>query len=174
MENVVIRKVLKEELRTLCAIGRKTFDLAFRDQNNREDHEAYLNESFSEKQIQNELDDPDSVFYFAVIEEEILGYLKLNREAAQTEQGLKNALEIQRIYLLPEAQGRGIGPHFVTKAKERAIELECNWVWLGVWEENPKAIQFYERHGFEAFGKHTFYLGSDPQRDLLMRLKLEK
>ena len=42
-------------------------------------------------------------------------------------------------------------------------------IWLGVWEENNKAIAFYKRHGFEVFGSHPFKLGGDLQRDLLMK-----
>jgi ribosomal protein S18 acetylase RimI-like enzyme len=42
-------------------------------------------------------------------------------------------------------------------------------VWLGVWEANEKAIGFYRSQGFEVFGAHTFRLGGEEQRDLLMR-----
>jgi len=42
-------------------------------------------------------------------------------------------------------------------------------VWLGVWEENPRAIKFYKKNGFVEFDKHTFVLGEDEQTDILMK-----
>ena len=47
------------------------------------------------------------------------------------------------------------------------------YVWLGVWEENPRAIRFYEKNGFVAFDKHIFRLGDDEQTDIMMKKKLE-
>jgi len=43
-------------------------------------------------------------------------------------------------------------------------------VWLGVWEENQRAINFYKRNGFKEFGKHSFIVGDDEQTDLMMKL----
>ena len=44
------------------------------------------------------------------------------------------------------------------------------YIWLGVWQENPKAIQFYTKNGFEVFDQHVFKLGDEEQTDFLMRL----
>ena len=53
-----------------------------------------------------------------------------------------------------------------------AQENKCDVMWLGVWEYNPRAIRFYEKHGFVEVGSHVFQLGKDPQIDLLMQKKL--
>jgi ribosomal protein S18 acetylase RimI-like enzyme len=58
------------------------------------------------------------------------------------------------------------------KAVEIAQSHQMDFIWLGVWEKNEKAIQFYLKNGFEVFDKHIFKLGVDLQTDLLMRLKL--
>jgi ribosomal protein S18 acetylase RimI-like enzyme len=47
-----------------------------------------------------------------------------------------------------------------------------NAVWLGVWENNARAISFYTKWGFEKFGQHTFMLGNDAQTDLLFKKKI--
>ena len=54
-----------------------------------------------------------------------------------------------------------------------AVAKTLDTVWLGVWEHNPKAIEFYKRCGFEVFDKHIFVLGNDPQNDLLMRKQIK-
>jgi len=42
-----------------------------------------------------------------------------------------------------------------------------------VWEENPRAINFYKKNGFVEFDKHIFVLGDDEQTDIMMRLDLK-
>ena len=49
-----------------------------------------------------------------------------------------------------------------------AQEFSGTHLWLGVWERNPRAIAFYRKAGFVEVGSHTFVLGSDPQRDLVL------
>ena len=41
-------------------------------------------------------------------------------------------------------------------------------LWLGVWQENPRAIAFYQRSGFNIVAEQTFMLGSDRQMDFVM------
>jgi ribosomal protein S18 acetylase RimI-like enzyme len=41
-------------------------------------------------------------------------------------------------------------------------------IWLAVWKENPRAIAFYRKWGFDTAGEKIFQLGSDPQTDLVM------
>jgi ribosomal protein S18 acetylase RimI-like enzyme len=50
-----------------------------------------------------------------------------------------------------------------------ARENNSKWVWLGVWENNERAIAFYKRWGFERFNEHIFMLGNDAQTDWLMK-----
>ena len=85
---------------------------------------------------------------------------------------LERALEIERIYVNSEFQGRKIGQLLLSKAISLANEQHLKQIWLGVWEYNPKAIKFYERNGFQEFDKHIFKLGDDEQTDILMRLTL--
>lgn len=58
------------------------------------------------------------------------------------------------------------------KAIEIATKEKAEFVWLGVWTENPRAIQFYKKNGFVEFDKHIFRLGEDTQTDIMMKLIL--
>lgn len=104
--------------------------------------------------------------------EKVLGFLKINFGNAQTEQKCENSLEIQRIYVLKTAKGRGIGSSFMSLAQEIALEKKFSSIWLGVWEHNEKAKEFYAKKGFYKFGEHIFTLGSDQQTDFLMKKDL--
>lgn len=105
--------------------------------------------------------------------EKVLGFLKINFGNAQTEQKCENSLEIQRIYVLKTAKGRGIGSSFMSLAQEIALEKNLSCIWLGVWEHNEKAKEFYAKKGFYKFGEHIFTLGSDQQIDFLMKKDLK-
>jgi hypothetical protein len=102
-----------------------------------------------------------------------IGYLKVNVGESQTEIKDKNTLEIERIYVLKEFHGKKVGQILYDKAIELAKDKNIENVWLGVWEENPRAIRFYEKNGFVAFDKHIFKLGNDEQTDIMMKLKLK-
>src|SRR5690606_25100546 len=134
---------------------------------------AYLEQGFSIDKLTAELNDKDSEFYFASIDNNVIGYLKLNFGQAQTELKHDNALEIERIYVLKEFHGKKVGQIFYDKALEVARQRNVDYVWLGVWEENPRAISFYKKNGFIEFDKHIFVVGDDEQTDIMMKLALK-
>lgn len=169
-----IRKINLKDIEALKAIGKQTFIETFSSENSEENMANYLKSGFSTEQLTAELTDPNAEFYFAELEEKPIGYLKVNTGTSQTELKDNNALEIERIYVLKEFHGKKVGQILYEKALEVAKEKKADYVWLGVWEQNPRAIRFYEKNGFVAFSKHIFKLGNDEQTDLMMKLKLTK
>jgi diamine N-acetyltransferase len=172
MEIITVRKVTLKDISDLQEIGRKTFSETFAERNTEEDMAKYLDESFSIEKLSHELDDNDSEFYFAISSQQVIGYLKLNVGKAQTELKDGESLEIERIYVLREYHGKGVGQVLYDKALQVAKQKQMKYIWLGVWEENPRATRFYQKNGFVAFGKHIFKLGDDEQTDILMRRPL--
>lgn len=173
METPIIKRVELSEIQQLQKIGRETFYETFSGDNSEENIKEYLNEKFSIEKLTIELSNPDSEFYFAYINDKILGYLKVNFAEAQTELKDKNSLEIERIYVLKEFHGLKIGQFLYHKALQIAKDTSLNYIWLGVWEENLRALNFYKKNGFVEFDKHIFKLGDEEQTDLLMRLTLK-
>lgn len=172
MENIIIIPVKLSDLAQLQKIGRLTFFETFAAGNTEENMKNYLEEGFSEDKLSRELADPDSQFYFAILGDDIIGYLKVNFGSSQTELKDKSALEIERIYVLKDFHGKKIGQLLYDKAIALAKEMNKKYVWLGVWEENPRAIGFYKKNGFIEFDKHIFKLGDDEQTDIMMRLEI--
>ncbi len=161
-----------DHLPRLREIGIQTFAETFSAVNTAENMRKYLDKGFSVAKLTAELNDRNSFFYLALTGEKPVGYLKLNTGASQTDLKDERALEIERIYVLKEFHGKKVGQLLYDKAIEAARTKNLDYVWLGVWEKNPRAIRFYEKNGFEAFDKHIFYLGDDAQTDILMKLSL--
>ncbi|WP_299242009.1 GNAT family N-acetyltransferase [uncultured Aquimarina sp.] len=172
-QELKIVRVLPEDNHKLLEIGRQTFYDAFGPPHNTpENIHYYLSQKFTLEKITNEILNPESQFFFALYKDELVGYLKLNFGTAQTEVISEDSIEIERIYVINTHQGKGIGQYLLDKTVKIAKEKEITFIWLGVWDKNKRAIQFYERIGFKTFGKHPFMLGSDKQTDILMKLIL--
>ena len=172
MNNVEIKKVKLADISALQSIGKQTFVETFAEHNTANDMQMYLNNNLSTQKLTDELNVPNSEFYFALADNNVIGYLKINYGQAQTELKDKASLEIERIYVLKDFHGKKVGQVLYDKAICIAKEINAEYVWLGVWEKNPRAIKFYQKNGFLEFDKHIFKLGNDKQTDIMMRLKL--
>jgi ribosomal protein S18 acetylase RimI-like enzyme len=173
MTDIDIIKVTTKDIDQLQKIGRHTFQETFSESNSEENMKNYLEEGFSKEKLTTELNDENAEFYFATLNNEVIGYLKLNFGESQTELKDNKALEIERIYVLKGFHGKKVGQILYDKAIEVAKQKKVDYVWLGVWEENPRAINFYMKNGFVEFDKHIFKLGNDQQTDIMMKLKLK-
>lgn len=172
MDTIKIIKISEKDVVSLQAISKQTFYETFSAVNTEENMTLYLEESFSIEKLTAELNNPDAAFYFAIQDDKVIGYLKLNKGASQTELKDSEALEIERIYVPQAFHGKKVGQLLYEKAIQVAREAGMEYVWLGVWEENARAIRFYEKNGFVPFDKHLFKLGDDIQTDIMMKLKL--
>lgn len=173
MKDITIRKITLNDIDQLQKIGRQTFSETFSGDNSEEDMTKYLDENFSSEKLTAELNNPDSEFYFAILDNVVIGYLKLNSGTSQTELKDNKALEIERIYVPKEYHGQKVGQILYEKAIQVAKQKEVRYVWLGVWEENFRALNFYKKNGFVEFDKHIFRLGNDEQTDIMMKLELK-
>lgn len=173
MQNISIVKAELHDIEKLQKTGRQTFFETFSESNSEENMQKYLDGGFSIEKLTTELTDTNAEFYFAVLDEEVIGYLKLNFGDSQTELKDNKALEIERIYVSKEFHGKSVGQLLYDKAIEVAEQKNADYVWLGVWEENPRAISFYKKNGFVEFDKHIFKLGNDEQIDIMMKLNLK-
>ena len=169
---LLIRTCGPNDLEVLLALGRQTFYDTFHAMNTPENMQAYLDASFAPERIAAELADPGIQYFFLYLGAALAGYIKLNKPGCQTDDQSPDSLEIERIYVQRDFQGRGLGRVLVDKALEVARQEGLKSVWLGVWQENTAAIGFYRRMGFRAFATHSFYLGDEHQTDDLMRIEI--
>ncbi|MFD1175825.1 GNAT family N-acetyltransferase [Paenibacillus puldeungensis] len=162
------RKCTLENSRQLQKLSYETFNETFKHQNSPENMNAYLERAFNLKQLEKELSNNSSQFFFVYLNSEVAGYLKVNTDDAQSEDMGDESLEIERIYIKNKFQKHGLGKSLLNKATEIAMECNKKKIWLGVWENNDHAIAFYKKMGFVQTGAHAFYMGDEEQIDFIM------
>ncbi|MGN8842382.1 GNAT family N-acetyltransferase [Niallia sp. HCP3S3_B10] len=167
-----IKECTFSDIHKLQDISYETFDETFKNQNSTENMKDYLEKAFNLEQLEKELSDISSQFYFVYLNSELAGYLKVNMKDAQSEKMGEDSLEIERIYIKSNFQKHGLGQFLLNKAIEIAKKESKRKIWLGVWEKNENAIGFYRKNGFVQTSAHSFYMGDEEQIDYIMIKKL--
>lgn len=163
-----IKQCTLEDLHSLQQISYETFNETFKDQNSHHNMKAYLEKAFNLQQLEKELTNISSQFFYVYFNNEVAGYLKINTNDAQSEEMGNESLEIERIYIRNKFQKHGLGKYLLNRAVEIAREHNKEKIWLGVWEKNKNAIAFYKKMGFVQTGAHSFHMGDEEQIDFIM------
>jgi len=169
---VIIKPILIHEVDQLRQIAIKTFVDSYAHLNDPTSFQEYISNAFGIEKLTLEMQNEESFYYFVLLEDDIVGYLKLNVGSSQTEDYNEDYLEVERIYLDVQYQRKGIGERMIKFAIQKGIEFQKSKIWLGVWDQNPKAVLFYKRMGFEKTGSHIFKFGDEDQMDFIMEMKI--
>lgn len=168
----IIRPLTEGDIDMLRHISIETFADTYASYNSDTNMQLHLQQHFNTEQLLAELKDKTN-YFFGVFSNSIpAGYFKLRTSEHPAElSGIKH-VELERIYALKEYQGKGIGYKMIQYCEDFASVKGYEILWLGVWNQNVKAQQFYKKCGFEIFGEHSFTLGKDVQLDWLMKKAL--
>ena len=115
----------------------------------------YINYSFAPTVFEKELSDHNHAFFFLNEKESPVGFLKLNISRPLKDHEEHNAIELERIYLIKTATGKGYGRRVVEFCFDYATDLNKEIMWLKAMDSSD-AVGFYKRLGFEVCG--TFRL----------------
>jgi len=167
-----VRTAGVEDVEAIVDLGRRTFAATFSSDNDPVYMKAYTDEAFSTEQILAELKEPESSYLLVVDGDNVAGYGKIKRgETPDCVKG-SDVAEFERIYVDEPWLGKGAGRFLMNALLAEARERGYQSIWLGVWERNHHAIQFYEKCGLAVVGKKRFLLGDDKQVDLVMHKKI--
>jgi diamine N-acetyltransferase len=163
-----IRRAGRHDAKQLSLLAEETFRDTFGAVNAPENMALHCRASYSEAIQAREISDPNMVTLLCECEERLVGFAQLRWGDAP---GCVKAMapgEIQRLYVASDCHGNGAARELMNACIEELRDRRSDVVWLGVWEQNPRAIAFYKKSGFVEVGTHVFPLGSDPQRDIVM------
>jgi GNAT superfamily N-acetyltransferase len=156
----------------IADISRQTFYETFTGQNTKENMDKFMSGPFCKENLIAEVGTPGNIFLLAFEEDMPVGYVRMKEGEQNAAFGNRTAIEIARIYATRSSIGKGVGKALMLRCIEMAKTLHKEIIWLGVWEKNQQAIEFYMKWGFKQFGTHVFMLGDDPQTDWLMKKEL--
>ena len=173
MTGIEIAAAVVADLPELADVAARTFPLACPASATAEYIAAFIDENLSEPRFCDYLADPDRVVLAAREDGRIVGYVLLIRgvpddDDVQRAVTLRPALELSKIYVLPDSHGAGVSAALIIAALNSAAELDATAVWLGVNQQNQRAQRFYAKHGFVICGAKTFRLGAGIENDYVM------
>ncbi len=160
------------DLAELAAVAAATFPLACPPGVTAENVTAFIAANLSADAFAGYLADPDRVVLIAR-DTRILGYAMLIRGVpadADVQQAvpLRPAVELSKMYTLPDVHGAGVSAALMTESLQRSTQLGAAAMWLGVNQENQRAQRFYAKFGFQVSGTKTFRLGDSVESDYVM------
>lgn len=160
-------------LAELADVAARTFPLACPPSVTPPDVAAFVAENLTSARFGEYLTDPDRVVLTALDGGRIVAYAMMIRgvpddtEVARAVTA-RPAVELSKMYALPEAHGGGVSSALMSAALEHAETLGAACVWLGVNQQNQRAQRFYAKHGFTITGTKTFRLGTHIEQDYVM------
>ena len=174
MQKTTMRVATPADARALAAFAERTFRETFAPDNAASDLDMYCQQTFGEAKQLGELSDAACTILLVETEGVPVAYAQLRWQShsAAVEQSRCPA-ELQRFYVDTPWQGQGLAKALMARLMVSLAENDVDVLWLGVWEHNPRAITFYNKHGFQVAGEHKFLLGADMQRDLVMVRPIE-
>ncbi|MEM7372173.1 MAG: GNAT family N-acetyltransferase [Bacteroidota bacterium] len=144
------------DLQELAELSRKTFQQGFGHWYDPSILASYLQDSFSIPQLQTEIQDSSSRFWGVKVDSGWIAYAKLRSSKIPPELAGQKVIELQRMYVLQAYWGKGVAHILMNHCIEFAQKESFSHLWLGVWEDNDRAIRFYEKYGFSQIGKQQF------------------
>jgi ribosomal protein S18 acetylase RimI-like enzyme len=169
---VKLRRAVPADAPSLAVLAERTFRDTFGARNSPENLDQHCEKVFGADIQLREITDRTLVTTVADLDGNLVGFSQLRMGHAHASVMAERPAELNRIYVAAEWHGRGVARDLMQDALDTAADADCDVLWLGVWEHNPKAMAFYRKFGFEIVGSHAFMLGKDRQRDLVMALKL--
>lgn len=166
---ITVKIADKNDAELIADMSRQTFYESFALDNTKEDMDIFLNQTFTKEALMKEVGSDRNIFLLAYDGDKPVGYVRIRENNIPPQLGADKAIEIARIYTIKTSIGKGVGSALMQKCIDIAKEKNHHTVWLGVWEHNQRAIDFYTRWGFSKFSEHDFILGNDVQRDWLMK-----
>jgi diamine N-acetyltransferase len=170
---VTIRRAVAADAVSVAALAESSFRETFAADNSQVNIDLHCVQNFGPEIQKREIADPLWITLLAETDGSLAGFAQLR--LAQTSgcvAGTQPA-ELHRIYVSGQWHGRGVARDLMREVIRAAAEEHSDCVWLGVWERNPRAIAFYRKHGFRVVGDHSFMVGQDSQRDLILAARIE-
>ena len=154
--DIVIRRATEADHQVIAHIGRIAVEEAHRSSCSEEDMQQFLNATYNEAAIINELNDPLNIYHVISYKGQIVGFSKVILNAEHANIATAHVTKLDRIYLLKEYYDLKLGYQLLNHNIAFSKENGENGMWLFTWVGNTRAVNFYKKTGFDIIGDHQF------------------
>lgn len=173
MSTIRIRFANADDAGLLVQIGARYFYDAYQDVKAEHHLNDYISKAFEVNDIRQQLENNSAVYLIASNLNNLpVGYVKLRSDRSHANLTTLKNLEVERIYVDRNYWRSGIGKDLFKACVEYAMENKYDTLWLGVWQKNERAIQFYQSQGMEIFGTKKFWVGEEENDDFVLKIDL--
>ena len=165
---VLLRPAADTDADALATFAARAFAESFGADNRPGDVARFLAANYSRERQHRELTDPAWTTILAEDDQALVGFAQLCPGSTPASVTGSAPLELARFYVDAVWHGRGVAQRLMAATIAAAVAGGARTLWLGVWEQNPRAIAFYEKCGFTDVGEKSFVLGTDVQHDRVM------
>ncbi len=170
--DLTIRLAAEPDAPVLTALGRRTFADAFGALNTAEDLAAFLDSAYTVALQRAELTDPALTCLLAERAGIPVAFALLRAGSTSPYMDDPSAIELQRFYVDQSSHGTGVAQALMASCVDTARQAGATTLFLGVWEQNSRALRFYAAQQFTEIGRKIFQVGSDPQQDLVLARRI--
>ena len=164
----VIRRAEPTDAVPLAILAEQTFRDAFTEGNDPDDMVLHCAASFGPEIQAREIEDPDTATIVADEDGDLIGFAQVRLRSPKACVSAERPSELYRVYVSRRWHGQGVAQQIMREVLATAARAGSDRIWLGVWENNRRALGFYRKYGFEVVGEHVFQFGTDAQTDLIM------
>jgi diamine N-acetyltransferase len=146
---------------TIATIGKKSFRKAFENLfTNKEELLEYLENTYCPIKLAKSLRKENNIYLLAEVDGQPVGFVKIKKISLNEHIESVAQMELQKIYVLQEYHGQGVGTALLNEAVNIAKHIYPDYIWLDTHISNENAIRFYESNGFKKIDKYFFTIGT--------------
>ncbi|SEB45233.1 Acetyltransferase (GNAT) family protein [Tenacibaculum sp. MAR_2009_124] len=151
---MILKSITTNDISELQKIYVKAYSSVFSNHWIEDGMEQYLHKEAGYIGLKSDIEGVDHLFYFIQHNGANVGFIKLNNFIKDHITSKSNHdSELEKIYMLPEYSGKGIGKQAMKELIGLIRNLGKKQFFLSVVESNDDAIGFYEKLGFEFHSK---------------------
>jgi len=151
-EHISLREISLEDHIDLYNLMKRIYTPAYHNYWN-DEGEWYVNHLYNVENIQNELEEKDSLYFFVLFENRTIGIFRIVYHVDPHNKVNRDYVKLHRLYLDQSIQNKGIGRQLMNWLMHKVKDEGYSKLWLDAMEQQPQALHFYKKLGFIETGK---------------------
>lgn len=169
---ITITKAKPEHSKLIATLGKQTFFESHGHSASKKDVANFISKTYNEATVLKEFENKNSVYHLLYVDQTLAGFSKIQLQTPNINISDQNITKLDRIYLLEAFHGKQLGAKLLDFNIKLSKQNNQNGLWLVVWVENHKAINFYKKKGFEIVGVYDFKISethSNPNHVMFLK-----